>query len=143
MVCLKRLYNVSCASLAQLVEHRSRKAGVTSSSLVAGSMKSQVVALWWLPFLCEWLELFDCLGVAKIMLPRGCCRNSAARNAPSWVVIIALPNLQQVGHDLPYLQQVWFIYTKLVVSMAVQAILGAFLAALGSMIMLVRFSRNR
>lgn len=28
------------ASLAQLVEHRSRKAGVTSSSLVAGSRKS-------------------------------------------------------------------------------------------------------
>ena len=44
----------------------------------------------------------------------------------------ALPNLQQVGHDLPYLQQVWFIYTKLAVSMAVQAILGAFPAALQS-----------
>ncbi len=65
------------ASLAQLVEHRSRKAGVTSSSLVAGSMKLQVVALWRLPFLCEWLELFDCLGVARTALPRGCCRNSA------------------------------------------------------------------
>ena len=49
----------------------------------------------------------------------------------------ALPNLQQVGHDLPNLQQVWFKYAKLAVSMAVQAILGAFLAALGSMIMLV------
>ena len=54
-----------------------------------------------------------------------------------------LPNLQQVGHDLPNLQQVWFIYTKLAVSMAVQAILGAFLAALGSMIMIVRSSRDR
>ena len=42
----------------------------------------------------------------------------------------ALPNLQQVGHDLPNLQQVWLIYTKLAVSMAVQAILGAIPAAL-------------
>ena len=53
----------------------------------------------------------------------------------------ALPNLQQVGHDLPNLQQVWFKYAKLAVSMAIQAILGVFLAALGSMIMLVRSSR--
>ena len=62
-----------------------------------------------------------------MVLPR---INNAAKNAPSWVVIIVLPNLQQVGHDLPYLQQVWFIYTKLAVSMAVQAILGVFPAAL-------------
>ena len=53
----------------------------------------------------------------------------------------ALPNLQQVGHDLPNLQQVWFKYAKLAVSMAIRAILGAFLAAPGSMIMLVRPSR--
>ena len=46
----------------------------------------------------------------------------------------ALPNLQQVGHELPNLQQVWLIYTKLAVSMAVQAILGAFLAALGNIV---------
>ncbi len=44
----------------------------------------------------------------------------------------ALPNLQQVEHDLPNLQQVWFKYAKLAVSMAIQAILGAFLAALVS-----------
>ena len=52
----------------------------------------------------------------------------------------ALPNLQQVGVviiALPNLQQVWLIYAKLAVSMAVQAILGAFPAAPGSMIMLV------
>ena len=64
---------------------------------------------------------------------------------PKWRQVGAagtvLPNLQQVGHDLPYLQQVWFKYAKLAASMAVQAILGAFLAALGSMIMLVRSSR--
>lgn len=34
-----------CASLAQLVEHRSRKAGVTSSSLVAGSIAHEVPSL--------------------------------------------------------------------------------------------------
>ena len=44
----------------------------------------------------------------------------------------ALPNLLQVGHDLPNLQQVWFKYAKLAVSMAVQAILGAFLAVLAA-----------
>ena len=44
----------------------------------------------------------------------------------------ALPNLQQIGHDLPDLQQVWFKYVKLAVSMAIQAILSAFLAALVS-----------
>ena len=44
----------------------------------------------------------------------------------------ALPNLQQVGHDLPNLQQVWFKYAKLAVSMAVQAILGAFSAVLAA-----------
>ena len=55
----------------------------------------------------------------------------------------ALPNLLQVGHDLPNLQQVWFIYAKLAVNMAIQAILGAFLAALVSMIVLVRSSRDR
>ena len=38
--------------------------------------------------------------------------------------------MRQVGHELPNLQQVWLIYAKLAVSMAVQAILGAFLAAL-------------
>ena len=69
--------------------------------------------------LSEQFELFDYLSVAEM----------------------ALPNLQQVGHDLPNLQQVWFKYAKLTVSMAVQAILGAFLAALGNMIMLVRSSR--
>ena len=122
MVCLKRPYSVSCASLAQLVEHRSRKAGVTSSSLVAGSMKSQVVALWWLPFLCEWLELFDCFSATETALPEWCCQNSAARNAPSWVVILALPEQRcqkcaKYGLDChtyckfgifePYLLQVW------------------------------------
>ena len=69
--------------------------------------------------LSERFELFDCFSTAGT----------------------ALPNLLQVGHDLPNLQQVWFIYTKLAANMAVQAILGAFLAALGSMIMLVRSSR--
>ena len=58
--------------------------------------------------------------------------DGAAKMAPSWVVITALPNLLQVGHDLPYLQQVWFKYAKLAASLAVQAILGAFLAALQS-----------
>ena len=41
--------------------------------------------------------------------------------------------MRQVGNAgtvLPNLQQVWFIYTKLAVSMAVQAILGAIPAAL-------------
>ena len=28
-------------------------------------------------FLYEWLELFDCLGVAKLALPRECCQNDA------------------------------------------------------------------
>ena len=45
---------------------------------------------------------------------------------------MALPEMRQVGTAgtaLPNLQQVWLIYTKLAVSMAVQAILGAFLAA--------------
>ena len=78
--------------------------------------------------------LFDYLGAAKRVLPKQCQVGTAGT---------ALPNLQQVGHDLPNLQQVWFKYAKLAVSMAVQAILGAFLAALGSMIMIVRFSRNR
>ncbi|WP_455020522.1 hypothetical protein [Lancefieldella rimae] len=67
------------------------------------------------------------------------------------VANLALPEMRQVGHDLPNLQQVWFKYAKLAVSMAIRAILGAFLAALailgvfpaalGSMIMLVRSSR--
>ena len=87
-------------------------------------------------FCARYLELFDCLG-----LPSWCCRNGAAKMTPSWVVIIALPNLQQV----------WFKYAKLAASMAIlailgvflaaQAILGVFLAAPGSMIMLVRSSR--
>ena len=83
-------------------------------------------------FCARYLELFDYLGVAKLVLPEMRQVGTAGT---------ALPNLQQVGHDLPNLQQVWFIYTKLAVSMAVQAILGAFPAALGSMIMLVRPSR--
>ncbi len=49
--------------------------------------------------------------------------------------------MRQVGRKLPNLQQVWFKYAKLAVNMAVQAILGAFPAALGSIIMLVRPSR--
>ncbi|WP_417086001.1 hypothetical protein [Lancefieldella rimae] len=44
----------------------------------------------------------------------------------------ALPNLLQVWLYLPNLQQVWLIYAKLAVNMAIQAILGAFLAALQS-----------
>ena len=59
-------------------------------------------------------------------------------------VKLALLEMRQVGAagiELPNLQQVWFIYTKLAVSMAVQAILGAFLAALGSMITHVGSSR--
>ena len=47
--------------------------------------------------LSEWFELFDCLSIAEM----------------------ALPNLQQVGHDLPNLQQVWFKYAKIAVSMAI------------------------
>ena len=46
-----------------------------------------------------------------------------------------LPKWRQVGAAgtvLPNLQQVWFKYAKLAASMAVQAILGAFLAALQS-----------
>ena len=58
----------------------------------------------------------------------------AAGNASSWVVIIALPKMRQVGHKLPNLQQVWLIYTKLAVNMAVQAILGVFLAVLGNVV---------
>ena len=42
-----------------------------------------------------------------LVLPRGCCQNSAAGNAPSWARL-----------------------TKLAASMAVQAILGVFPAAL-------------
>ena len=57
------------------------------------------------------------------------------------VANLALPEMRQVGHDLPNLQQVWFKYAKLAASMAIRAILGAFLAALGNMIMLVRSSR--
>ncbi|EEE18161.1 hypothetical protein ATORI0001_0797 [Lancefieldella rimae ATCC 49626] len=34
-----------------------------------------------------------------LVLPRGWCQEGVAKNAPSWVVIMALPNLQQVGHD--------------------------------------------
>lgn len=41
------------ASIAQLVEHRSRKAGVISSILVAGTMISQVAAL------CGYFLLLD------------------------------------------------------------------------------------
>ena len=44
----------------------------------------------------------------------------------------ALPNLLQVWLYLPNLQQVWFKYAKLAASMAVQAILGVFPAALQS-----------
>ena len=47
--------------------------------------------------LSEQFELFDYLSVAEM----------------------ALPNLQQVGHDLPNLQQVWFKYAKIAVSMAI------------------------
>ena len=47
--------------------------------------------------LSEQFELFDYLSVAEM----------------------ALPNLQQVGHDLLNLQQVWFKYAKLAVSMAI------------------------
>ena len=63
-----------------------------------------------------------------LVLPRGCCRNSAAKLAASWARFTKLAASM-------------VIYAKLAVSMAVQAILGAFLAALGSMIMLARFSR--
>ena len=61
-----------------------------------------------------------------LVLSTWCCRNSAAG--------MTLPKMRQVGHELPNLQQVWLIYTKLAVSMAVQAILGAFLAALGNIV---------
>ena len=56
-------------------------------------------------------------------------------DVPDGTIGTALPKMRQVGVviiALPNLQQVWFIYTKLAVSMAVQAILGAFLAALQS-----------
>ena len=129
MVCLKRLYNVSCASLAQLVEHRSRKAGVTSSSLVAGSMKSQVVALWRLLFLCEWLELFDCFSATEtalpewwvviLALPEQRCQKCAKLGRHFGAAGTALPKMRQVGRKLPNLQQVWFKYAKLAVSMAI------------------------
>ena len=79
--------------------------------------------------------LFDYFSAAKRVLPEQRCQEGAAGTV--------LPNLQQVGHDLPNLQQVWFIYTKLTPSMAILAILGVFPAALGNMIMLVRFSRDR
>ena len=77
-------------------------------------------------------KLFDYLGAVKLALLE--MRQVGAAGT-------ALPNLLQVGHKLLNLLQVWFKYAKLAVSMAVQAILGAFLAALGSMIMLVRSSR--
>ena len=38
----------------------------------------------------RYLELFDYLGVAKLMLLRGYCPNSAARNAPSWAQVAKL-----------------------------------------------------
>ena len=65
----------------------------------------------------EWLELFGCFSATKTALPKMCQVGTAGT---------ALPNLLQVWLYLPNLQQVWFIYTKLAVSMAVQAILGAF-----------------
>ena len=86
-------------------------------------------------FCVRYLRLFDCFNTGKTVLLEQCCRNDAK---------LALPKMRQVGVviiALPNLQQVWFIYTKLAVSMAVQAILGAFLAALGNMIMPVRSSR--
>ncbi|MBF4807585.1 MAG: hypothetical protein HXK26_02660 [Lancefieldella rimae] len=43
---------------------------------------------------------------------------------------VALPKMRQVGYELPNFQQVWLIYAKLAVNMAIQAILGAFPAAL-------------
>ena len=127
MVCRTRSCNAACASLAQLVEHRSRKAGVTSSSLVAGSMKSQVVALWRLPFFVR--DTWNSLIV--LVLPEWRCQVGAAKNALSWYC----------RNSAAILGASWARFTKLAVSMAVQAILGAFLAALGSMIMLVRSSR--
>ena len=41
-----------------------------------------------------------------------------------------LPEMRQVGYELPNFQQVCLIYAKLAVSMAIQAILGVFPAAL-------------
>ena len=77
-------------------------------------------------------KLFDYLGAVKLALLE--MRQVGAAGT-------ALPNLLQVGHKLLNLLQVWFKYAKLAVSMAVQAILGAFLAALGSMITHVGSSR--
>ena len=56
-----------------------------------------------------------------LVLLSWCCQNGAAKNAPSWCCQNSA--------------------AKLAASMAIQAILGAFLAALGSTIMLVRSSR--
>ena len=47
----------------------------------------------------KYLKLFDYLSAAKRVVPEQRCQKGGAKNAPSWIVIIALPNLQQVGHD--------------------------------------------
>ena len=81
-------------------------------------------------FCVRYLRLFDYFSAGKLALPKNAKlgrHNGAAK-------------MRQVGNArtaLPNLQQVWFKYAKLTVSMAVQAILGAFPAAPGSMIMLV------
>ena len=112
-------------------------------------------------FCVRYLRLFDCFNTGKTVLPKNAklgrhngaaknaaswhCRNSAAILAASMVISAKLAasmvqicqTCSKYGSNMPNLQQVWFKYAKLAVSMAIQAILGAFPAALGSMSMLV------
>ena len=67
-------------------------------------------------FVFEWDTWCSLITLA---LPRGCCRNSAAKLAASWARFTKLAASM-------------VIYAKLAASMAIQAILGVFLAALVS-----------
>ena len=81
-------------------------------------------------FCVRYLGLFDCFNTGKTVLPKNAKlgrHNGAAGTAPSWYC----------RNSAAKLAASMVIYAKLTVSMAVQAILGAFPAAPGSMIMLV------
>ena len=65
-----------------------------------------------------------------MVLPEQRCQKCAKLGRHFGAAGTALPKMRQVGRKLPNLQQVWFKYAKLAVSMTVQAILGAIPAAL-------------
>ena len=54
-------------------------------------------------FCARHLELFDYLSAAKRLLSEQRCQNDAKLDRHNGAAGTALPNLQQVGHDLPYL----------------------------------------